>query len=81
MVRKSFCLFILILCLGLIMAGCPKKTVVKEEPSFRKAEELAAGKGKGGKEEERKGREAREREKARIKEEESKAAQKKLKKA
>ena len=28
MIKKSFSIFILILCLGLFLAGCPKKTVV-----------------------------------------------------
>ena len=36
MVRKNLHIFILILCLGLILIGCPKKTVVKEEPSIKK---------------------------------------------
>ncbi|MDH4221030.1 MAG: peptidoglycan-associated lipoprotein Pal [Candidatus Aminicenantes bacterium] len=39
--KKSLIVLILILCLGLVLAGCPKKTVVKEEPSARKAEEQA----------------------------------------
>ena len=39
MVKKSLSLLILILCVGLIMMGCPKKTVVKEEPSVTKSEE------------------------------------------
>jgi len=41
MVKKRLSFIVLILCLGLIMIGCPKKTVVKEEPSAKKAEELA----------------------------------------
>lgn len=42
--RKSFSIVLLIsvLCLGLMMAGCPKKTVVKDEPSAKKAEESVA---------------------------------------
>ena len=40
MVRKSLSIMILMLCLGLILSGCPKKTVVKEEPSIKKAEEV-----------------------------------------
>jgi peptidoglycan-associated lipoprotein len=39
MSKKSL-VTILILCLGLVMMGCPKKTVVKEEPSV-KTEEAA----------------------------------------
>ena len=39
--KRSLVVLILILCVGLMLAGCPKKTVVKEEPSARKAEEQA----------------------------------------
>jgi peptidoglycan-associated lipoprotein len=39
MVRKNLYIFIPILCLGLILIGCPKKTVVKEEPSIKKESE------------------------------------------
>ena len=38
MTKKSFIITILILCIALIMMGCPKKTVVKEEPSAKKEE-------------------------------------------
>ncbi len=38
MTKKSLIITILILCIGLIMMGCPKKTVVKEEPSVKKEE-------------------------------------------
>jgi len=39
MCKKSFFIIILICCLGpIIMMGCPKKTVVKEEPSVKKEE-------------------------------------------
>jgi peptidoglycan-associated lipoprotein len=38
MTKKSFIITIFILCIGLIMMGCPKKTVVKEEPSVKKEE-------------------------------------------
>lgn len=38
MTKKSFIITILILCIGLIMMGCPKKTVIKEEPSVKKEE-------------------------------------------
>jgi peptidoglycan-associated lipoprotein len=38
MVRRSLSITILILCLGLLITGCPKKTVVKEEPSIKKGE-------------------------------------------
>jgi peptidoglycan-associated lipoprotein len=38
MVRKDFGILVAILCLGLILIGCPKKTAVKEEPSVKKGE-------------------------------------------
>ena len=38
MIRKGFGILILILCFGLILTGCPKKTMVKEEPSLKKEE-------------------------------------------
>ena len=65
MVKKSFSIFILILCLGLFLVGCPKKTVVKEQPSVQKSEEGRRLEAE---------REAKERELARIKEEEAKKA-------
>jgi peptidoglycan-associated lipoprotein len=66
MVRKSFSItiLILILCLGLIMMGCPKKTVVKEEPSVKKEEATRL--------EAERAREAKERELAKMREEEAK---------
>jgi peptidoglycan-associated lipoprotein len=42
MIRKIIAILILILCLGLILTGCPKKTVMKEEPSVKKTEEPSA---------------------------------------
>jgi len=44
MIKKGLGIFIVILCLGVILFGCSKKTVVKEEPSAKSAEELQAGK-------------------------------------
>jgi peptidoglycan-associated lipoprotein len=41
MTKKSL-IIILILCFGLIMIGCPKKTAVKEEPSVQKEEAAKA---------------------------------------
>ena len=38
MTKKSLIVTIFILCFGLIMIGCPQKTVVKEEPSIKKEE-------------------------------------------
>jgi peptidoglycan-associated lipoprotein len=72
MVKKYFVTFFLILCIGLISAGCLRKTVVRTEPSVRKAEEAAAEREEAARlEAERKEREAQEREAARIKEEEA----------
>jgi len=73
MIKKSFSILILILCIGLIMTGCPKKTTVKEEPSAKKSEEAA----RIETERAREAREAKERELAKIKEEEAKRAQEK----
>jgi peptidoglycan-associated lipoprotein len=79
MVRKGFGLFILIVCLALMMTGCPKKAVMKEEPSIKRAEETAvAEREKAAKlEAEKAAQEARERELARIREEEAKRAREK----
>ena len=55
MAKKSLGVLILILCFGLILTGCPKKTVVKDEPSAKAAEESRRA-------EEQRAREARERE-------------------
>jgi peptidoglycan-associated lipoprotein len=71
---------ILILCFGLVLTGCPKKTVVKEEPSAKTAEELALEKQKVAKleaEKAAKEKESREKELARIKEEETKKTKEK----
>jgi peptidoglycan-associated lipoprotein len=38
MSKKSLITTILILCIGLVMIGCPKKTTVREEPSVKKEE-------------------------------------------
>jgi peptidoglycan-associated lipoprotein len=49
MSKKSLVLFVLILCLGLVITGCPKKTVLKEEPTVKKAEEPVAEREKAAK--------------------------------
>jgi peptidoglycan-associated lipoprotein len=78
MIRRSFSLMIPILSFGLIISGCPKKTVIKEEPSIRKAEESVAEQEKEARlEAARREREAKEKELAKIKEEEAKKAQEK----
>jgi peptidoglycan-associated lipoprotein len=76
MVRKSPSIIILTLCLGLVMTGCPKKTVIKEEPSVKKAEESAAAERERAAKAEAE-RAARERELAKIREEEAKRAKEK----
>ncbi len=80
MVKKSFCIFILILCLGVFLAGCPKKKIVvnREQPSVRKSEEasrLEAERAAKEAKEAREAKEVKERELARIKEEEAKMPQ------
>ena len=74
MVKKVFCIFILILCLGVFLAGCPKKRIVvnREQPSVRKSEEASRLEAERATKE---AKEAKERELARIKEEEAKMAQ------
>jgi len=39
MIRKGLSILIVTFCLGFIISGCPKKTVVKEEPSVTSAGE------------------------------------------
>jgi peptidoglycan-associated lipoprotein len=67
MSKKGLVVLVLILCLGFLLTGCPKKTVMKEEPSTRKAEEAVAEREKAAKL-------AAEQEAARIREEEAKKA-------
>jgi len=67
MIGRSFSILILILCIGLILTGCPKKTVMKEEPSVKKEEAARL-------EAERAAKEPRERELAKIREEEARKA-------
>ncbi len=81
MAKKSFTILILVLCLGLFLAGCPKKRVAiyKEQPSVQKSEEarrLEAERAAKEAREAREAQEAKERELARIKEEDAKLAQK-----
>jgi peptidoglycan-associated lipoprotein len=42
MVKKSIMIIIFSICIGMILMGCPKKTVMKEEPSVKKEETAAA---------------------------------------
>ena len=43
MIRKSFHILILILCLGLIMTGCPKKTVVEKRNPLSRSQKRPVG--------------------------------------
>jgi len=74
MSKKLFCIAIFIFCLGLVMTGCPKKTVVKEGPSVQKSEELRRQEAERATQEAKEAKEAKERELARMKEEEAKKA-------
>ncbi len=75
MVKKSagifILMFILMLCLGLVLVGCPKKQVVinREQPSVQKSEEARRLEAERAA---RETREAKERELTRIREEEAK---------
>jgi peptidoglycan-associated lipoprotein len=73
MIKKSFCIFILILCLGVFLTGCPKKKIVfdREQPSVQ-SEEAKRLEAERAAKEAKEARELRERELARIKEEEAK---------
>lgn len=74
MIKKSFSIFILILCLGLFLVGCPKKTVVvnRDRPSVQRSEEASRLEAERAAREAREAQELKERELARIKEEEAK---------
>ncbi|RPJ11895.1 MAG: peptidoglycan-associated lipoprotein Pal [Deltaproteobacteria bacterium] len=78
MIRKSVVALALILCLGLVLTGCPKKTVMKDEPTVKKSEDAAARAAaeRAEREKAEKEREAareREREAARVREREEAA--------
>jgi peptidoglycan-associated lipoprotein len=80
MFKKSLIGLSFILCLGLLVSGCAKKSVMKEEPSVTAGETSATEREKTRLEAERKEKEAREsaikeKEAARIKEEEAKKTQ------
>src|SRR4030042_5369899 len=70
MMRKSYIVSVIfILCIGLVLMGCPKKTVVKDEPSARaEAAKIEAERVAKEKEREVKEKEAKEREAARVEE-------------
>lgn len=75
MKRKEFypVAILMILCFGLALAGCPKKTTVKEEPSIKQQEAARMEAERAAKEKAAKEKETKEREAARKKEEEEKA--------
>ncbi len=74
MKRKSYIVSVIfILCIGLILIGCPKKTVVKDEPSVKaEAAKIEAERVAKEKEGEAKEKEVKEKEAARLKEEQAK---------
>ena len=74
MIRRSLSILVALLCLGLILTGCPKKTGVREEPSIQKEEAARL-------EAERAAKEAREKELARIREEEARKAREEFEKS
>ncbi len=75
MTKKIIIFMILSFSVILFSMGCPKKTVVKEEPSVSKSEEAAERERAARLEAERAAREARERELAKAREEEARRAQ------
>jgi peptidoglycan-associated lipoprotein len=72
MMRKSYIVSVVfILCIGLVLMGCPKKTVVKDEPSA-KAETAKMEAERVAKEKEKEAKEKEAQEAARLKEEQAK---------
>ncbi len=74
MVKKSFGILALLLCFGVVLVGCPKKTVVfnREQPSVQKSEEASRLEAERTAREAKEAQEAKERELARIREQEAK---------
>ncbi len=70
MLKKGLIVLVLILCVGLLLTGCPKKTVVKEEPSMKKTEEAVAEREKAARLEAEKEAKIREEEARKAKEKE-----------
>ncbi len=81
MSRRNLVVIVFILCFGLIISGCPKKSVIKEEPTVKKAEDSAADKERAARleaerrEREAKEKEAKEKELAKLNEEEARKRQ------
>lgn len=78
--RKSYIVSVIfILCIGLVLMGCPKKTVVKDEPSARaEAAKMEAERVAKEKEKEAKEKEAKEKEAARLEEQAKKEFERSL---
>jgi peptidoglycan-associated lipoprotein len=76
MAKKSFSILILVFCLGLFLAGCPKKTVVvnRDRGSTQRSEEASKLEAERAAREAKEAQELKERELARIKEEEARKA-------
>jgi peptidoglycan-associated lipoprotein len=79
MVRRTYPVFILVLCLALVLTGCPKKPVPIDEAATKKSDEAARLEEQRAREKAE--QEAREKELARIREEERKAREKELEKS
>jgi peptidoglycan-associated lipoprotein len=78
MVSRTLGILILIFCLGLMVAGCPKQTVKTQEPTIKTAEEVRAEKEREAKiEAEREAKEARDREVKEARDREVKEAREK----
>jgi len=76
MVKKIVTLFVIVLCLGLFVAGCAKKKVVvnRDRSSVQRSEEASRLEAERAAREAREAQEAKEKELARIKEEEARLA-------
>jgi peptidoglycan-associated lipoprotein len=73
MVRRSYPVFILVLCLALVLTGCPKKTVPIDEGTTKKSDEAVRLEEQRAREKAE--QEAKEKEQARIREEERRKAE------
>jgi len=60
--KKYMVILVFTLCLGLVVIGCPKKTAMKEEPSMKTAQELAAERERAAKLKEEEAKRLREKE-------------------
>ena len=78
--RKSYIVSVIfVLCIGLVLMGCPKKTVVKDEPSAKaEAAKMEAERVAKEKEKEAKEKEVKEKEAARLEEQAKKEFERSL---